>query len=113
MMMSVCVQYAPFSGQNGGWPISAFVHFLRRSYIQLCFHSKWVTLILQFGMDFVKSEPNFNSETCLTSSDSDHQMISIKEDKDSAVTLPVKMVDDVVSDVCLFVRKFYISALTF
>jgi hypothetical protein len=64
-------------------------------------------------MDFIKSEPNCNSETCPTSSDSDHEMISIKEDKDSVVTLPVKKAEHVVSDVflCALLSMFYTSAL--
>jgi hypothetical protein len=53
-------------------------------------------------MDFMKSEPNCNSETCLTSFDSDHKIISIKKDEDCAVRSPVKMAENVVSDdVCL------------
>jgi hypothetical protein len=67
-------------------------------------------------MDVIKSEPNCNGDSCLTSSDSDHGTIGIKEDKDSAVMLPVKMAEDVVSDdVGLFVllSKCYVSTLTF
>jgi hypothetical protein len=49
-------------------------------------------------VDFIKSEPNDNSQTCPTSSDSDHEIISIKEDKDSVETLPLKKAEHVVSD---------------
>jgi hypothetical protein len=79
----------------------ALVHILSSSYIQHRFHNKWVILILQFAVHFIKSEPNCNSETCPTSSDSDHEIIGIKEDKDSVVTLPVKKAEHVVSNVLL------------
>lgn len=53
---------------------------------------------MQFAVDFIKPEPNDNSETCPTSSDSDQEVVSIKEDKDSVATLPVKKAEHVVRD---------------
>jgi hypothetical protein len=49
-------------------------------------------------MDFIKSEPSSDSETCLTSCDSDHEKISVKEDKDSVLTtIPVQKADNEVN----------------
>jgi hypothetical protein len=75
---------------------------LSSSYIEHHFCKKWVILIFQFAIDFFKSEADDNSETSPTSSDSDHEVISIKEDKDSVATLPVKKAEHVVSDDVFF-----------
>jgi hypothetical protein len=51
-------------------------------------------------MDFIKSEPGSDSETCLTSCDSDHEGISVKGETDSLLTtFPVQKADNEV-DAC-------------
>jgi hypothetical protein len=48
-------------------------------------------------MDFIKAEISSDSETCLTSCDSDHEKISAKEEEDS-LTLPVQKPDNEVNN---------------
>jgi hypothetical protein len=48
-------------------------------------------------MDFIKAEISSDSETCLTSCDSDHEKISAKEEEGS-LTLPVQKPDNEVND---------------
>ena len=54
--------------------------------------------ILQVLMDFVKAEISSDSETCLTSCDSDHEKISVKEEEESVLTLRVQKADNEVDD---------------
>jgi hypothetical protein len=75
---------------------------LSSSYVEHHFCHEWVILILQLANDFIKSEADDNSETSPTSSDSDHEVISVKEDEDSMATLPVKEAEHVVSDDVFF-----------
>lgn len=64
--------------------------------------SVYMILILQVLTDFIKSEPSSNIETCLIPCDSDHEKISIKEEKDSVVTFPVQKADNEVDDTLSF-----------
>ena len=49
-------------------------------------------------MDFIKAEISSDSEACLTSCDSDHERISVKEEEESVLTFPVQKVDNEVDD---------------
>lgn len=55
--------------------------------------------ILQVVMDFIKAEISSDSETCLTSCDSDHEKISVKEEEESVLTFRVQKADNEVDDV--------------
>lgn len=54
--------------------------------------------ILQVVMDFIKAEISSDSEACLTSCDSDHEQISVKEEEESVLTFPVQKADNEVDD---------------
>jgi hypothetical protein len=54
--------------------------------------------ILQVLMDFIKAEISSGSEACLTSCDSDHEKISVKEEEESVLTYPVQKAVDEVDD---------------
>jgi hypothetical protein len=54
--------------------------------------------ILQVVMDFIKAEISSDSEACLTSCDSDHEQISVKEEEESVLTFPVQKADKEVDD---------------
>jgi ATP-dependent 26S proteasome regulatory subunit len=45
-----------------------------------------VTLISQVAMYSIKQEPTGDSETCLASCATEHEMVTIKEEKTSVVT---------------------------
>jgi hypothetical protein len=60
-------------------------------------------LILQFIMDFIKSEPKSNSETYVASSYSDTKMTYKKEEKDPLLTVPVMQDENKVSLISLSV----------
>ena len=62
-------------------------------------------------MDFIKAEISSGSEACLTSCDSDHEKISVKEEEESVLTYPVqKAVDEVDDAVSHYIQwsTFYI-----
>jgi hypothetical protein len=49
-----------------------------------------IILMLQVTMDFMKSEPNSDSEACLTFSYSENEMVDVKEEGDPLlITFPV------------------------
>lgn len=58
-------------------------------------------------MDFIKSEPSSSSETCHTSSDSDSEMVRVKEEEDSTLqTFPTEISEsEVHNDVCLLIMN--------
>jgi hypothetical protein len=49
-------------------------------------------------MDFIKAEISSDSEACLTSCDSDHEQINVKEDEECVLTFPVQKADNEVDD---------------
>jgi hypothetical protein len=67
-------------------------------------------LIFQFIMDFIKSEPNSNSEANVASSYSDTKMTGTEEEKDPLlITVPVTQDENEVSylSLCILLGSFH------
>jgi hypothetical protein len=67
-------------------------------------------LILQFIMDFIKSEPNSKSEACVASSYRDTEMTGMREERDPLlITVPVTQDENEVSylSLCVLFGSFH------